>query len=184
MSKNCFNVLQDIAQAKNAPFGALFISILTTINYIAAAAKTKIQMKPTQGQWVLNLNTYSIFIGPPSCGKTPTIKAAIFEPLSALGGKIKESVKGRMTMAALADALSDYTLGNKVYMVNSEVAETLSRNVENSSKKSNGDISMINQVYTGEDGNSGYTSRKDHNIPNDATLCILGKSFQLAYSFL
>ena len=35
-----------------------------------------------------------------------------------LDPKIKESVKGRMTMAALADALSDYTLGNKVYMVN------------------------------------------------------------------
>ena len=76
MSKNCFIVLQDIAQAKNAPFGALFISILTTINYIAAAAKTKIQMKPKQEQLVLNLNTYSIFLGPPSCGKTPTIKAA------------------------------------------------------------------------------------------------------------
>ncbi len=116
MSEKCHNVLRDIALAKHAPFGSLFLTILTTINFIAAAAKTKIQMTRRAGQWFINLNTYGIFIGPPSCGKTPTIKAAINEPLNALECNLKDAIKGRLTMASLADNLSDQSNGHRVFI--------------------------------------------------------------------
>ena len=179
MSENTYLIVRDIALAKGAPFGALFLSIITTINYIAAAAKVKIQMAATSNQWTMNLNTYAIFIGPPSCGKTPTIKAAVMDPLKAMPGDIFRTIKGRLTMSALADALSNKETGNNVYMVNSEAAETISRHVESSNKKSNGDLALLNQVYSGEDIVNGYTTRHAQGIPHNAALCILGKSIVL-----
>ncbi len=127
MSENAFRVLSDISMARNAPFGAFFLTILTTVNFIAAASKVKLQMAARMNQWLMNTNTFSVFIGPPTCGKTNTIKAAIMDPFKEIGRNLKESIKGRMTMAALADSLADKDSGHKVYMVNSEVAETLSR---------------------------------------------------------
>ena len=44
MSTEMYSILNDIAQAKSAPFGALFLSMVTTTNYIAASSKTKLQM--------------------------------------------------------------------------------------------------------------------------------------------
>ena len=174
MSTDMYNILNDISQAKSAPFGALFLSMITTTNYIAASAKTLLQMSAQSGRWTMNLNTYSMFIGPPCCGKTPTIKAAVTEPIKTLSNELFETIKGRLTMAALADALANKEHGHNVYMVNSEAAETLSRHLESSSKKSNGDIALLNQVYSGEDVVNAYTTRNDQHIPDNASLCILG----------
>ena len=97
------------------------------------------------------------------------------EPLKGLrSDHYRNSIKGRMTMAALADVLADNDQGHNCYMVNSEISETLSRHVESSSKKSNGDLALLNQVYSGEDDVNGFKTRKNQSIPDDATLCILG----------
>ena len=87
-----YNILNDISQAKSAPFGASFISMITTTNYIAASAKTLLQMSAQSGRWTMNLNTYSMFIGSPCCGKTPTIKAAVTEPIKTLSNEIRNKV--------------------------------------------------------------------------------------------
>ena len=145
-----------------------------TMNYIAAASKTKLQMTEQANRWSMNLNTYSMFIGPPSCGKTPTIKAAVTEPFKGLQSSFNDSIRGRLTMSKLADELANDDTGNNIFLVNSEAAETLSRHVECSNKKANGDLALLNQVYSGEDGVNGYTTRADQHIPDDAALCILG----------
>ena len=179
MTPETYEIIKDIADAKSSPFASLFISIIA--NYIAAKSKAKIQMTARTDRWTMNLNTYSIFIGPQCSGKTPTIKAAIMEPFKELGTDLRNSIKGRMTMAALADELADREKGHNVYMVNSEVAETLCRHVDSSKSKSNGDLALLNQVYSGEDVDNGYTTRNDQHIPGDAALCILGMAYHVYF---
>ena len=81
------------------------MSVLTTINYIAASAKVKIQMTSKMNQWTMNLNTYAIFIGPQCSGKTPCIKTAVVDPLRSMTGDIIKNVKMRLTMSAICDDL-------------------------------------------------------------------------------
>ena len=181
MTPETYEVIKDIVDAKSSPFASLFLSVITMTNYIAAASKAKVQMTARTGRWTMNLNTYSIFIGPQCSGKTPTIKAAVMEPFKGLGASLRSTIKGRLTMAALADELADNEKGHNVYMVNSGVAETLCRHVESSKAKSNGDLALLNQVYSGEDVDNSYTTRNDQHIPGDAALCILGMAYHFYF---
>ena len=148
--------------------GYVFASLVTTINYIAAHRKATIEIRRN---YITNLNTYFIFVGQPSTGKSPAIKAAVVQPFSKLN--MTEELISSSTSSGLSKLLAN---NNAAYIVNPEISDYLLKVLKNNDENYSGDMELLCKLYSGESCCLKYSTENSRTIKEDCTLCILGIS--------
>ena len=175
LSKELFDFLNNLSISKGSNIDYMFLSVITTINFILAKAKCKINIREQADPYMVNLNTFSIFVGPPNSNKSGTIDIAVTTPLHDLG--FDKNIVQKPSASSLNRELSNPDNDNAVIMINSEVHELLLAKIRATLERASGDLSVLNQVYSGEEVKHTFTSRKStkYHIPKGAVLCIVGK---------
>ena len=125
------------ASAIGTNIGYYAMCVLTTICYLLSSNFTKINV---HGELKFEMNLFSIFVGPPSTGKSPTFKDAITHPLLD-----KVNLISNATSSGLKKLLSTQ---QKVFMANPEIYEYLNRMLRNDDE--NGDCQFLCKLFSNE----------------------------------
>ena len=174
ISDQLFQYLENLAISKGTNLDYLFLTVITAVNFILAKARCKVDLRGQDfSQWLCNLNTYSIFVGPPTTNKSGVLEFALVKPFNDKNLDIH--VVNKPTTSALAQALGDAETDHAVILENSEISELLASNISNSKDSYTGDISLLNKIYSGEQVKQIFSTRQNDDIPADSVLCIIGK---------
>ena len=103
--------------------------MLTAINFMLALKRVNVDLPSTTDTWSVNLNTYTIFVGPSQTGKMPSMKLSVQNPFNKLN--MKEHMEVIPTAQTLAKSVANADIDHAVMMVNSEIHELLKRMLEN-----------------------------------------------------
>ncbi|XP_066928517.1 uncharacterized protein [Clytia hemisphaerica] len=144
----------------------LMPAILTTINFMLSRIGARVQVRDG---FVLNLNTYWLFVGQPTTGKSSAIKHGITDPIP---DSIKDSLISSTTSSGLTKLLSKKS---EAYIVNSEISEYISRFAKND-ENNTGEIENICKIYSGETININYATENQRHLKGNIPFCILGST--------
>ncbi|XP_066912003.1 uncharacterized protein [Clytia hemisphaerica] len=140
--------------------------ILTTINFLLSRVGSKVTIRDG---FEMNLNTYWLFVGQPTTGKSSAIKHGITEPIP---DPVKSSLISTTTGSGLTKLLSKK---QQAYIVNSEISDYFMRFAKND-ENSNGEIENLCKLYSGESITTNYATEDQRSIKTDIPFCILGST--------
>ena len=140
--ENVLLFIRNIARSTNTNVGYLFSCVMTAINFIAAKSSCFLELR-TSGKYKVNPNTYMIFMGPPTSGKSSAIKTGIMNPFKEIG--LDDDILTTATTSALANMLVQ---NGSAFMVNSEIHEILKKKIDSSMQTHSGEITMLNNLCT------------------------------------
>lgn len=168
LSSQLLKFVKNRAISVGTNIGYVLSSMITTANFLAGKNKNLIEIR---NGYTINLNTFVIFVGQPSTGKSPALKLAVYNPLQSIDEDL--SVMSTATTSGLTKFLCN---NNCAYIVNAEIQEYLYKILRKNDENYTGDVEILSKVFSGEKITMQFSTENKRNIPESCAFCILGKN--------
>ena len=167
LSRNLYQFLNAKSTSTGTCIGYFFPTVMTTISFLLARNRSSIQLTSSHSQIP---SLFTVMIGPPGTGKSPTIKSALTSQLKDLGD-LHELVISNITSSGLSKLLSEK---GSTYICNAEIYKYLNKLLTRDEVNSSGDIQFLSKLWSGEQCDFHYASESTRIIPEGSALCIIG----------
>ena len=143
--------------------GYVSSTLITTTAFMAGTAttlKTATQEMP--------LNIYSIFVGPPTTGKSQAIKECAISPMASVTAEADSAnpVIQKCTSSGLIKTVAD---NNRGFLLSAEIYDVLFKLLKSDEENATGDVQALCQLFSGEEA-----TEKTREIAANTPFCILG----------
>ncbi|XP_057297169.1 uncharacterized protein LOC130626079 isoform X2 [Hydractinia symbiolongicarpus] len=169
LSEQLFTYLNNKATAAGTNIGYVLASVITTANYLTSKNHGSIEIR---NGYSINLNTFFLFVGQPSTGKSPAIKMAVNQPLKAI--QEDTDIISNTTTSGLTKCLCTRKC---TYIVNAEIQEYLYKILKKNDENYTGDMEILSKIFSGENVSIQFSTENNRYIPENCALCILGNGF-------
>ncbi|XP_057299501.1 uncharacterized protein LOC130630121 [Hydractinia symbiolongicarpus] len=169
LSEQLFTYLNNKATAAGTNIGYVLASVITTANYLTSKNHGSIEIR---NGYSINLNTFFLFVGQPSTGKSPAIKMAVNQPLKAI--QEDTDIISNTTTSGLTKCLCSRKC---TYIVNAEIQEYLYKILKKNDENYTGDMEILSKIFSGENVSIQFSTENNRYIPENCALCILGNGF-------
>ena len=148
--------------------GYVSSSLITTTAFIAGSTSTL-----TTATQEMPLNIYSIFVGPPTTGKSQAIKECAISPLSSVTEETDSTspVIQKCTSSGLIKTVAD---NNKAFLLSGEIYDVLFKLLKSDEENATGDVQALCQLFSGEEALFRYATERTWEIAVNTPFCILG----------
>ena len=155
--------------------GYLASCIITTTAFIASTICTIESFGAT-----FPINMYSIFMGPPTSGKSQAIKDCNTSPVENLAEEFNWGgvIISKCTSSALSKCLSSLKMG---FMMSSEIFDVFHKLLKSDEDTASGDTQLLCQLFTGEKCTFRYATERTREIPANTPFSLLGAT-QVPYA--
>ena len=148
--------------------GYVSSTLITTTAFMAGTAttlKTATQEMP--------LNIYSIFVGPPTTGKSQAIKECAISPMASVTAEADSAspVIQKCTSSGLIKTVAD---NNRGFLLSAEIYDVLFKLLKSDEENATGDVQALCQLFSGEEASYRYATEKTREIAANTPFCILG----------
>lgn len=148
--------------------GYVSTSLITTTAFITGSTSTL-----TTATQEMPLNIYSIFVGPPTTGKSQAIKECAISPLSSVTEETdsKSPAIQKCTSSGLIKFVAD---NNRAFLVSGEIYDVLFKLLKSDEENATGDVQVLCQLFSGEEASYRYATERTREIAASTPFCILG----------
>ena len=148
--------------------GCVSTSLITTTAFITGSTSTL-----TTATQEMPLNIYSIFVGPPTTGKSQAIKECAISPLSSVTEETdsKSPAIQKCTSSGLIKFVAD---NNRAFLVSGEIYDVLFKLLKSDEENATGDVQVLCQLFSGEEASFRYATERTREITANTPFCILG----------
>ena len=138
--------------------GYVSSTLITTTAFMAGTAttlKTATQEMP--------LNIYSIFVGPPTTGKSQAIKECAISPMASVTAEADSAspVIQKYTSSRLIKTVAD---NNRGFLLSAEIYDVLFKLLKSDEENATGDVQALCQLFSGEEASYRYATEKTREI--------------------
>ena len=138
--------------------GYVSSTLITTTAFMAGTAttlKTATQEMP--------LNIYSIFVGPPTTGKSQAIKECAISPMASVTAEADSAspVIQKYTSSRLIKTVAD---NNRGFLLSAEIYDLLFKLLKSDEENATGDVQALCQLFSGEEASYRYATEKTREI--------------------
>ena len=165
---NVWNFIINKSHALSTNLGYVSTSLITTTSFIAGSASTLVTT--TQE---MPLNLYSIFVGPPTTGKSQAIKECAVSPMTAVVTETDSSspVIQKCTSSGLIKTIAD---NKKGFLLSGEIYDVLFKLLKSDEETATGDVKVLCQLFSGEEACYRYATEKTRKISTSTPFSTLG----------
>ena len=164
---NVWNFIINKSHSLSTNPGYVSTSLITTTSFIAGSASTLVTT--TQE---MPLNIYSIFVGPPTTGKSQAIKERAVSPMTAVVTETDSSspVIQKCTSSELIETIAE---NKKGFLLSGEIYDVLFKLLKSDEENATGDVQVLCQLFSGEEASYRYATEKTHEISTNTPFSIL-----------
>ena len=146
----------------------------------AAGFITSLQSELDFGTHKMPLNTYSIFVGPPTLGKSVAISSFAQKPIQTIADdfNIGDIIINKPTSSAMQRILADL---NKGIMLSPEIYDPINKLLKSDEDDASGDAQLLCELFSGEETNYRFATERSRKIERNTPFTILGCT-QLPYA--
>ena len=169
-SKDVSSFIADNAKATSSSIGYFIAPLLTTVNYLVSQ-RSLLNISTHS----IPLNSYMIFGGPPSSGKTQAIERTVNEPIQNIISDNDENdfrIK-KISSSGLTKYLSEKEQG---YVVSSEIYDILTKLLKSDEENATGDSQLLCELFSGETVTLTYATEKCRVIKKNTPFSIIGST--------
>ena len=127
------------------------------------------------GSQEMPLNLYSVFVGPPTTGKSQALKECAVSPMSAVAREhdSSSSVINKCTSSGLVKTIA---ASEKGYLLSAEIYDVLFKLLKSDEENATGDVQVLCQLFSGEQTSYRYATESSREIAENTPFCILGST--------
>ena len=128
------------------------------------------------------LNIYSIFVGPPTAGKSQAIKECAISPMASVTAEADSAspVIQKCTSSGLIKTVAD---NNRGFLLSAEMYDVLFKLLKSEEENATGDVQALCQLFSGEEASYRYATEKNAgNSSKHAFLHLRGNTDSLCRS--
>lgn len=165
---NVWNFIVNKSHSLSTNPGYVSTSLITTTTFIAGSASTLVT-----GTQEMPLNIYSIFVGPPTTGKSQAIKECAVSPMVAVVRETDSSspVIQKCTSSGLIKTIAD---NKKGFLLSGEIYDVLFKLLKSDEENATGDVQVLCQLFSGEEASYRYATERTREIASNTPFSILG----------
>ena len=128
-------------------------------------------LKPATQEMPLNI--FSIFVGPPTTGKSQAIKECAISPMASVTAEADSAspVIQKCTSSGLIKTVVD---NNRGFLLSAEIYDVLFKLLKSDEENATGDVQVPCQLFSGEEASYHYATEKKREIAGNTPFCILG----------
>jgi len=162
--------IQRKANSLSTNAGYVGTSLIATTAFVAGMETTVIY-----GSHEMPLNLFSIFVGPPTTGKSQALKECAASPISAVCREIdlNNIVINKCTSAGLVKTISQ---NEKAFLLSAEIYDVIFKLLRSDEENATGDVQIMCQLFSGEKTSYRYATENTREIPENTPFCILGST--------
>ena len=118
---------------------------------------------------------YSVFVGPPTTGKSQALKECAVSPMSAVAREqdSSSSVINKCTSSGLVKTIA---ANEKGYLLSAEIYDVLFNLLKSDEENATGDVQVLSQLFSGEQTSYRYATESSREIAENTPFCILGST--------
>ena len=121
------------------------------------------------------LNLYSIFVGPPTTGKSQALKESAASPMSALARE-QDSPSYIVNNCTSSGLFKTIAQNEKGYFLSAEIYDVLFKLLKSDEENATGDVQVLCQLFSGEGTSFRHATEKTREIAENAPFSILGST--------
>ena len=165
-----WSFIQKKADSLSTNAGYVATCLLTTTSFVGGLGATL-----TNGSQEMPLNLYSIFVGPPTTGKSQALKECAASPMSAVAREQDSSsyIINNCTSSGLIKAIAQ---NEKGYLLSAEIYDVLFKLLKSDEENATGDVQVLCQLFSGEGTSFRYATERTREIAENTTFSILGST--------
>lgn len=165
-----WSFIQKKADSLSTNAGYVATCLLTTTSFVGGLGATL-----TNGSQEMPLNLYSIFVGPPTTGKSQALKECAASPMSAVAREQDSSsyIINNCTSSGLIKAIAQNENG---YLLSAEIYDVLFKLLKSDEENATGDVQVLCQLFSGEGTSFRYATERAREIAENTTFSILGST--------
>lgn len=165
-----WSFIQKKADSLSTNAGYVATCLLTTTSFVGGLGATL-----TNGSQEMPLNLYSIFVGPPTTGKSQALKECAASPMSAVAREQDSSsyIINNCTSSGLIKAIAQNENG---YLLSAEIYDVLFKLLKSDEENATGDVQVLCQLFSGEGTSFRYATERTREIAENTTFSILGST--------
>ena len=165
---NVWSFIEQKAASLSTNAGYVATSLLTTTAFVAGMQTTLVN-----GSQEMPLNLYSVFVGPPTTGKSQALKECAVSPMSAVAREhdSSSSVINKCTSSWLVKTIA---ANEKGYLLSAEIYDVLFKLLKSDEENATGDVQVLYQLFSGEQTSYRYATESSREIAENTPFCILG----------
>jgi len=156
----------DKSKSCGTNIGYIVLTVITSINFLLSKSKSKIEIS---AGFEMNLNLFSLFVGPPSTGKSTAFKTGITEPINSIG--LNDYVISNCTCSGLLKLLST---AKAAYIASPEITEFLLKVLKSDDENNLTNAAVLCKLYSGELCNEVFATTNSRSVEENLAFCILG----------
>ena len=162
--------LQRKADSLSTSAGFLVPSLITTTALVAGMNSTI-----SHGSHEMPINLFSIFVAPPTTGKSQAIKEAAKTPMVAICEDLDlpDIVLHKCTSSGRFKTVSEY---GKEFLMSAEIYDVLHKLLKSDNENATADAQVLCELFSGEKTSYRYASEKTRHIAENTPFCILGST--------
>ena len=143
----------------------------TLITTTACMAGTATTLKTATQEMPLNI--YSIFVGPPTTGKSQAIKECAISPMASVTAEADSAspVIQKCTSSGLIKTVAD---NNRGFLLSAEIYDVLFKLLKSDKENATGNVQALCQLFSAEEASYRYATEKTREIAANTPFCILG----------
>ena len=165
-----WSFIQKKADSLSTNAGYVATCLLTTTSFVGGLGATL-----TNGSQEMPLNLYSIFVGPPTTGKSQALKECAASPMSAVAREQDSSsyIINNCTSSGLIKAIAQ---NEKGYLLSAEIYDVSFKLLKSDEENATGDVQVLCQLFSGEGTSFRYATERTREIAENTTFSILGST--------
>ena len=162
--------IQRKAESLSTNAGYVTTTLLTTTAYVAGMTTTLIS-----GAQEMPLNLFTVFVGPPTTGKSQAIKECAVNPMTAvtMENDSSNSVINKCTSSGLVKTIAT---NQKGYLLSPEIYDVLFKLLKSDEENATGDVQVLCQLFSGEATSYTYATENVRQIAQNTPFCVLGST--------
>lgn len=162
--------IENKAHSLSTNTGYVVTSLLTTTSFVAGMSSTLVI-----GTQEMPLNIFSVFVGPPTTGKSQALKECAASPMSAVCREADSEtcVINRCTSSGLVKSI---TKNERGFLLSAEIYDVLFKLLKSDEENGSGDVQVLCQLFSGEATSYRYATERTREIGTNTTFCILGST--------
>lgn len=163
-----WNLIYSKSNALSTNAGYVSTSLITTTAFLAGTGSI-LRIGPQE----MPLNIYSIFVGPPTTGKSQAIKECAITPTAAVARENDASgcVIQKCTSSGLVKTVAEQEKG---FLLSAEIYDILYKLLKSDEENATGDVQVLCQMFSGEEASYRYATERVREIRSNTPFCILG----------
>ena len=150
--------IQNKADSISTNAGYVVASLLTTTAFVAGMTS-----KLSIGTLEMPLNVFTIFVGPPTTGKSQALKECAVSPMSAVSmeNDSESCVINKCTSSGLIKTIAK---NEKGYLLSGEIFYVLFKLLKSDKENATGDVQVLCQLFSGEQISYRYAKERSREI--------------------